>query len=266
MNRFLNSAEILLFRSKPLNNFTLKSNKFRNLQLAKMVNTLSIEELKQRSTQATDLIEKLKKQIEQIKLQTTPAYMAEKVKTLQNENEKLKQEVELLKKELEAAEAARGSRKNKYFNYLKIYDRNLILNIFLEPVVAAEPAKPKAEAKQQPAKQAETKPKEAKQKEAKPAEAKPAKQQESKKAPVEDLTNVDISKLDLRVGKIVKCEKHPDAESLYVEQIDLGEGKLRNVCSGLVKFIPLEDVNNMFIFKNFNLKSKIKLKFFKDAK
>lgn len=60
--------------------------------------------------------------------------------------------------------------------------------------------------------------------------------------------NVDVSKLDIRVGKIVKCEKHPDAESLYVEQIDLGEGKLRNVCSGLVKYIPLEDV---FIFKCF---------------
>lgn len=53
----------------------------------------------------------------------------------------------------------------------------------------------------------------------------------------------DISKLDIRVGHIVKCEKHPDAESLYVEQIDLGEGKLRNVCSGLVKHIPLEKVN-----------------------
>ena len=56
----------------------------------------------------------------------------------------------------------------------------------------------------------------------------------------EDIT---VSKLDLRIGKIVKCEKHPEAESLYVEQIDLGEGKLRNVCSGLVKFIPLEQVS-----------------------
>jgi tRNA-binding EMAP/Myf-like protein len=49
--------------------------------------------------------------------------------------------------------------------------------------------------------------------------------------------------LDLRVGKIVKCEKHPEADLLYVEQIDLGEGKLRNVCSGLVKFVSLEEVS-----------------------
>ena len=46
----------------------------------------------------------------------------------------------------------------------------------------------------------------------------------------------------MRVGKIVKCEKHPEADLLYVEQIDLGEGKLRNVCSGLVKHITLEQV------------------------
>ena len=63
--------------------------------------------------------------------------------------------------------------------------------------------------------------------------------------------NVDISKLDIRVGKIVHVEKHPDAESLYVEQIDLGEGKPRNVCSGLVKFISLEDVSSLYIFIQF---------------
>ena len=30
---------------------------------------------------------------------------------------------------------------------------------------------------------------------------------------------VDISRLDMRVGKIVGVEKHPDADSLYVEQV-----------------------------------------------
>lgn len=50
--------------------------------------------------------------------------------------------------------------------------------------------------------------------------------------------------MDIRVGKIVEVGKHPDADSLYVEKIDLGEGKLRNVCSGLVKHIPLEGVSS----------------------
>ncbi|KAG1660174.1 hypothetical protein FOA52_005274 [Chlamydomonas sp. UWO 241] len=49
-----------------------------------------------------------------------------------------------------------------------------------------------------------------------------------------------ISCLDIRVGRIIKCEPHPDAESLYVEQIDVGEAEPRTIVSGLVKFVPLE--------------------------
>ena len=33
-----------------------------------------------------------------------------------------------------------------------------------------------------------------------------------------------------RVGQIVKIGPHPDADSLYVEEIDLGEGQPRQVC------------------------------------
>ena len=33
----------------------------------------------------------------------------------------------------------------------------------------------------------------------------------------------DLSKLDLRVGKILEVERHADADALYVEKIDLGE-------------------------------------------
>ena len=54
----------------------------------------------------------------------------------------------------------------------------------------------------------------------------------------------DASKLDLRVGLILKAEKHPEAEKLYVEQVDLGEGKLRTVVSGLVDFMPPEALTN----------------------
>jgi tRNA-binding EMAP/Myf-like protein len=38
---------------------------------------------------------------------------------------------------------------------------------------------------------------------------------------------------DLRVGKIVECEKHPDSEKLYIEKIDIGEENLRTIGSGL---------------------------------
>ncbi|KAK9807550.1 hypothetical protein WJX72_002305 [[Myrmecia] bisecta] len=47
----------------------------------------------------------------------------------------------------------------------------------------------------------------------------------------------DISRIDLRVGVISKVWRHPDAESLYREEIDCGEAAPRQVVSGLVKFI-----------------------------
>lgn len=54
----------------------------------------------------------------------------------------------------------------------------------------------------------------------------------------------DVSRLDLRVGCITKAWRHPDADSLYVEEIDVGEGAPRTVVSGLVKFIPEADMQN----------------------
>jgi methionyl-tRNA synthetase len=52
---------------------------------------------------------------------------------------------------------------------------------------------------------------------------------------------VDVSRLDLRVGLIRKAWRHPDADSLYVEEMDLGEETgPRTVVSGLVKHIPGE--------------------------
>ena len=42
---------------------------------------------------------------------------------------------------------------------------------------------------------------------------------------------VDISRLYMKVGKIIACEKHPDADALYLESIECGEGKLINFFS-----------------------------------
>ena len=46
----------------------------------------------------------------------------------------------------------------------------------------------------------------------------------------------------MRIGKIVAVKKHPDADSLYVEEVDLGEGQPRTIVSGLVKHVPIEQV------------------------
>lgn len=40
-------------------------------------------------------------------------------------------------------------------------------------------------------------------------------------------------RLDIRVGKIIEVSKHPDADSLYVEKIDLGEAVPRTIVSSL---------------------------------
>lgn len=58
----------------------------------------------------------------------------------------------------------------------------------------------------------------------------------------DDSKPVDVSRLDLRIGCITTVKKHPDADSLYVEEVDVGEPNLRTVVSGLVKHVPLEEV------------------------
>ncbi|KAF8690271.1 Nucleic acid-binding protein, partial [Rhizoctonia solani] len=56
------------------------------------------------------------------------------------------------------------------------------------------------------------------------------------------------SMIDLRVGKIVHVEKHPDADGLYVEQIDIGEPEgPRTVVSGLVNYIPIEQMRDRLL-------------------
>ncbi|PNY16069.1 putative methionine-tRNA ligase-like protein, partial [Trifolium pratense] len=66
--------------------------------------------------------------------------------------------------------------------------------------------------------------------------------------------DITITRLDIRVGVIKKAEKHPDADSLYVEQIDVGEEQTRTVVSGLVKYIPLDEMQNRKVCVLCNLK------------
>ncbi len=40
---------------------------------------------------------------------------------------------------------------------------------------------------------------------------------------------MDLSLLNLKVGVIRKAERHPDADTLYVEEVDCGEEQPRTV-------------------------------------
>jgi methionine--tRNA ligase beta chain len=62
--------------------------------------------------------------------------------------------------------------------------------------------------------------------------------------------------LDLRVGKIVSCEPHPDADSLYVESIEVGEPEPRTIVSGLVKYVPQADMVDRAVVVIANLKAR----------
>lgn len=72
-----------------------------------------------------------------------------------------------------------------------------------------------------------------------------------KAAAEEELTP---ARLDIRVGKIVEVSRHPDADALYVEKIDLGEKEPRTVVSGLVNYVPIEEMRERMVVVLCNLK------------
>jgi len=39
--------------------------------------------------------------------------------------------------------------------------------------------------------------------------------------------------MDIRIGKIVNVWKHPESEKLWCEEIDIGNGEIRKIASGL---------------------------------
>ncbi|CAM8961347.1 unnamed protein product [Rhodiola kirilowii] len=69
---------------------------------------------------------------------------------------------------------------------------------------------------------------------------------EKKKAPEKEAVDNDlsVSLLNIQVGLIRKAWKHPSADSLLVEEIDVGDAKARQVVSGLAKFCSPDDLTN----------------------
>lgn len=67
---------------------------------------------------------------------------------------------------------------------------------------------------------------------------------------------VDPSKLDIRVGLVVKCWNHPDSDKLLCEEIDLGEGSHRQIASGIRAFYSAEQVAGRKVLVLANLKER----------
>lgn len=72
--------------------------------------------------------------------------------------------------------------------------------------------------------------------------------EESSKA---EIVYDDFAKMDLRVGKIIKAEKHPKADRLLVFQVQVGD-KTRQIVSGIAKFYQPEELvgKNVVIVAN----------------
>lgn len=66
--------------------------------------------------------------------------------------------------------------------------------------------------------------------------------------------DISVSLLKLQVGHIKKAWKHPSADSLLVEEIDVGEAKCRQVVSGLAKFCSPEQLTNRLVVLVTNMK------------
>ncbi|OIT03679.1 methionine--trna ligase, cytoplasmic [Nicotiana attenuata] len=66
--------------------------------------------------------------------------------------------------------------------------------------------------------------------------------------------DISVSLLKLQIGHIKKAWKHPSADSLLVEEIDVGEAKCRQVVSGLAKFCSPEQLTNRLVVLVTNMK------------
>lgn len=155
-----------------------------------------------------------------------------------------KAEKERLKKEKAAAAAAAGGAGGAVGGAAALADRTKekvkeVVEDAKAAVTGDKPQKQKKEKKEKPAKQ-------------------------PKPAPV--AAPLSPSLIDLRVGHILKAVNHPDADSLYVSTIAVGdqpgnedyteyEGQIcRTVCSGLNGLIPLEEMQGRKVVVVCNLK------------
>lgn len=52
----------------------------------------------------------------------------------------------------------------------------------------------------------------------------------------------EFAKVDLRVARIVRAENHPDADRLFVLQLDDGSGTPRQICAGIRGYYTADEL------------------------
>ena len=64
----------------------------------------------------------------------------------------------------------------------------------------------------------------------------------------------DIAQMDMRVGKILEVWQHPKREQIFCEKVDVGNGEIRTIASGLVGIVPIEELKDRMVVLLLNLK------------
>ncbi|XP_069781855.1 aminoacyl tRNA synthase complex-interacting multifunctional protein 1a isoform X2 [Narcine bancroftii] len=205
-----------------------------------------LNRLEQRAADADQVIEYLKQQVALLKEKAILQASQREEKRLRVENAKLKKEIEDLKQNLIEAEIRNGVKQIPFTAMASVQSTP---STYLSPqtVVAAANANGKT------MEGSENKKKNDKSEKKLPVDKK-EKREKKQTMGGDDSKPIDVSRLDLRVGCIISAKKHPDADSLYVEEIDIGEGNPRTVVSGLVRHVSIEEMQNRLVVMLCNLK------------
>ncbi|XP_076467716.1 aminoacyl tRNA synthase complex-interacting multifunctional protein 1-like [Babylonia areolata] len=223
----------------------------------RMATAAAVKALKAQAEQADTIISKLKQQICVLQTATAASAGKQEEERLKVENDALRQEIEKVKLSLMVAEIRNGVRQVPVPQARK--------QVASVEVAAEKPAQtPAPVPKKEDKAAAAAEPKAKKAKKEGQVKEKPAKEEnkgKGKKAAADsgagaaEADGVDVSRLDFRIGKIVVVEKHPDADTLYVETVDLGEESPRTIVSGLVNHIPIEQMRERLAVFMCNLKA-----------
>ncbi|XP_075854435.1 aminoacyl tRNA synthase complex-interacting multifunctional protein 1 isoform X1 [Microcebus murinus] len=217
--------------------------------LAKMANNNAVlKRLEQKGAEADQIIEYLKQQVALLKEKAILQATLREEKKLRVENAKLKKEIEELKQELIQAEIQNGVKQIPFPSGTPLQANSMVS----ENMMQSTPITTISSGAKEQIKGGAGEEKKAKEKIEKKGEKKEKKQLSATGSA--DSKPIDVSRLDLRIGCIISARKHPDADSLYVEEVDVGETAPRTVVSGLVNHVPLEQMQNRMVILLCNLK------------
>ncbi|CAL1295016.1 unnamed protein product [Larinioides sclopetarius] len=220
----------------------------------KMVNEEILQRIQQNNARGEEIVKFIQKELPLLQKAAVKVKQEKLANEIKEKNLQLKKELEFWINRVIELETQTGIKQ-----YLLPSDTSKVNSVTKDPETnTSATVAPESASKATPTSKNEAQPS-APKKESSPVKkesAAPKKEKAPKpsKQPAEENKEVNVSRLDLKIGRILNVKKHPDAESLYVEEIDVGEEKPRTVVSGLVKFVPLEEMQNRLVVVLCNLK------------